>query len=133
MKLSKTIFMFLFTGSILAAFYYGLRRTNGNVYQSILFTFYFISVKLGLLTGNQYQPDQQDQPNQQVVMKVQSQPIYTPYVSLLEQHQPSSLRINSIEKQPSQPYLLSNSRSVIHEIRAGDLNMTQVAWLFITI
>ena len=42
MKYSKSILIFLFLSSTTSAFYYGLKRTNGNVYQSIMFTIHYL-------------------------------------------------------------------------------------------
>ena len=52
MKFSKSIFIFLFVTSIRNAFYYALKRNNGNLYQSIIFTMYFLGVKIGLISPN---------------------------------------------------------------------------------
>ena len=52
MKFSKSIFIFLFVASTVSAFYYALERTNGNVYQSIIFSMYFVAIKIGLIGPN---------------------------------------------------------------------------------
>ena len=49
MKYSKSILIFLFLSSTTSAFYYGLKRTNGNVYQSIMFTIHYLLLKAGLI------------------------------------------------------------------------------------
>jgi len=52
MRFSRSIVIFLFVSSIIGAFSYGLNRTNGNVYKSIMFTMYFLAIKIGLITMN---------------------------------------------------------------------------------
>ena len=52
MKFSKSILIFLFVTSTVSAFYYELKRTNGNVYQSIMFTMYFVAIQIGLIAPN---------------------------------------------------------------------------------
>ncbi len=47
MKFSKSILIFLFALSIVEAFSYSFNRTDGNVYKSIIFTFYFLTIKIG--------------------------------------------------------------------------------------
>ena len=52
MKFSRSILLFLFVGSTLGAFSYALNRTNGNVYKSVLFTLYFLAIKINLIAPN---------------------------------------------------------------------------------
>lgn len=52
MKLSRTIGLVLFTGSSLGMFYYALKRTDGNISKSIIFTFYIVAIKIGLIAPN---------------------------------------------------------------------------------
>jgi hypothetical protein len=71
MKFSKSIFIFLFASSILVAFSYALNKTNGNVYKSVRFTFYFLAIKIGLIPINVPLKSNQSQPNQELVSRVQ--------------------------------------------------------------
>jgi hypothetical protein len=52
MKFSKSILIFLFASSILGAFSYALNITFGYIYQSVLFTLYFLAIKIGLIAPN---------------------------------------------------------------------------------
>ena len=76
MKFSKSIIIFLFVTSTVSAFYYALKRTNGNVYQSILFTMYFLAIKIGLIAPNLFPKLDQYQPNQQLLSRVIESPGY---------------------------------------------------------
>jgi len=81
MKISKSILIFLFASSILGAFSYALNRTDGNVYKSVLFTLYFLAIKIGLIAPNVPLELNQDQPNQQLVSRVQPRPVPYHYLS----------------------------------------------------
>lgn len=98
MKLSKSILIFLFASSILGAFSYALNRTDGNVYESVLFTLYFLAIKIGLITLNVPLELNQNQPNQQLVSRVQPRPVYNPYVSSLDEYRPSGLYMTNFER-----------------------------------
>jgi hypothetical protein len=63
MKFSKSILIFLFFSSLSGAFYYALKRTNGNVFQSLQFALYFLAIKIGLIGPNLPPKLDQDQPN----------------------------------------------------------------------
>jgi hypothetical protein len=67
MKFSKSILIFLFFSSVSGAFFYALHRTNGNVYKSVLFTLYFLAIKMGLIPPNVPFELNQNQPNQQLL------------------------------------------------------------------
>ena len=67
MKFSKSILIFLFLSSTLSAFYYGLKRTDGNICKSIMFTMYFLAIKIGLIAPNIPFELNQNQPNQQLL------------------------------------------------------------------
>ena len=82
MKFSKSIIIFLFFSSLSGAYYYALKRTNGNVCQSIMFTMYFLAIKIGLIGPNLPPKLDQDQPTQQLVSRVG----YNPYVSILDKY-----------------------------------------------
>ena len=133
MKFSKSIFIFLFVTSIRNAFYYALKRNNGNLYQSIIFTMYFLGVKIGLILPNIPPKLDQCQPNQQLISRVLELPGYHPYVSLYSKYRPSGLYMDNIEQPAPQHYVSSHSQSVINELTAGDSRLTQAAWLLITI
>ncbi len=134
MKFSKSILIFLFVSSILSAFSYALNRANENVYKSVLFTLYFLSIKIGLIGPNIPFELDYHQPNQQLVSrvnKVQHLAVYHPYVSLFDDyHRPSGLYIDNVQRPVSQKY---HSESVINELRAGESRVTQARWLLITI
>ena len=133
MKFSKSILIFLFGSSILGAFSYALKRTNGNVYKSVLFTLYFLAIKIGLIPPNVPLELNQYQPNQQLVSRVQTLPVYNPYGSVLDDYRPSGLYMDKIQRPVPQHYFSYHSQSVIKEVRAGDSGMKEAAWLLITI
>jgi hypothetical protein len=123
MKLSKSIIIFLFASSILGAFSHPLSRTDGNVYESILFTLYFLAIKIGLITTNVLLELNQNQPNQQLVSRVQPLPVYNPYVSVLDDYRFSGLYMSKVER-PSLVPQHSHSQKLINELRAGDSRLT---------
>ena len=129
MKFSKSILIFLFFSSVSGAFYYALKRTNGNVFKSLQFALFFLAIKIGLIGPNLPLKLDQDQPTQQLVSRV----AYNPYVSILDNYRPSGLYMDNIQQPVSQHYLLDHSQSVINELRAGESRVTQAAWLLITI
>lgn len=96
MKFSRSILIFLFVSSTLSAFYYGLKRTDGNVCKSIMFTMYFLAIKIGLIAPNIFLKLNKDQPNQQLVSRVQLLPLYNPYVSVFDECRPSGLYMDNI-------------------------------------
>nr|ULD16184.1 hypothetical protein [Cylindrotheca closterium] len=110
MLYSKSILIFLFIGSIQSAFYYSLKRTNGNICQSIMFSIYFLSIKLNLIGHNptkildqsQYQSDQE-------ICRIL--PYYT---SDYSNNGRSKINMGKME-----PYVRYRSQSVIKEIRGG--------------
>jgi hypothetical protein len=128
MKFSNTILIFLFFSSVSGAYYYALKRTDGNVCQSIMFTMYFLAIKIGLIGPNLPLKLDQDQPTQQPVSRV----VYNPYVSILDEYRPSGLLMDSIERSLSVPQY-SYSQNAINELRAGDSRVKEAAWLLITI
>jgi hypothetical protein len=133
MKLSKSILIFSFASSILGAFSYALNRTDGSVYKSVLFTLYFLAIKIGLIPPNVPLELNQNRPNQQLVSRVQPRPVYNPYVSVFDNYRPYGLYMDNIQRPVSQHDLSYHSQSVINELRAGDSRLTQAAWLLITI
>jgi hypothetical protein len=130
MKLSKSILIFLFVSSTLSAFYYALKRTDGNVWQSIMFAMYFLAIKIGLIAPNFTSKLDDHQPNPQLVSKVLA--VYNPYVSVLDDYHHSGLYMDKIEQPVPQHYVSYHSQSVIKELRAGS-RLTEAAWLLLTI
>ncbi len=120
MKFSKSILIFLFVSSTLSAFYYALKRTDGNVYQSIMFTMYFLAIKIGLIAPNLPLKLDHHQPTQQLVSRVNKVelPGYHPYLSVYNDYRPSGLLMDSIERYSLVPQY-SYSQDAINELRAG--------------
>ena len=112
MKFSNSILIFLFFSSVSGAFYYALKRTNGNVCQSIMFTMYFLAIKIGLIGPNLPPKLDQDQPTQQLVSRVP----YNPYVSILDEYRSSGLLMDSIKRSSLVPQY-SYSQNAINELR----------------
>lgn len=131
MKFSKSIIVFLFVSSTLSAFYYALKRTDGNVCQSIMFTMYFLAIKMGLIAPNVPLKLDHHQPTQQLLSKVQPLPVYNPYVSVFDDYHTSGLLMDSIERSSLVPKY-SYSQNAINELRAGS-RLTEAAWLLLTI
>jgi hypothetical protein len=123
MKFSKSILIFLFLSSTVSTFYYALKRTDGNVCKSIMFTMYFLSIKIGLIGPNLPLNLDQDQPTQQLVSRV---------VSILDEYRPSGLFMDSIDRSALVSQY-SYSQDAINELRAGGSRVREAAWLFITI
>ena len=128
-KFSRSILIFLFVSSTLSAFYYGLKRTDGNICQSIMFVMYFLAIKMGLIALNVPSKfdDHQPNPNPQLVSRVL--PVYNPYVSVLDNYRRSGLYMDKIQHQH---YVSYHSQSVIKGLRAGS-RLTEAAWLLLTI
>ena len=86
MKFSKSILIFLFLASTVSIFYYALKRTDGNVGKSIMFTIYFLSIKIVLIGPNLPLKLDQDQPTQQLVSRVNKVelPGYHRYLSVYD-------------------------------------------------
>ena len=97
MKFSKSILIFLFFSPLSGAFFYALHRTNGNVFKSLQFAFYFLAIKIGLIAPNLPLKLDQHQPTQQLVSRVVS----NPYISILDDYHPSGLLMDSIERSSS--------------------------------
>ena len=129
MKFSKRILIFFFFSSVSGAFFYALHRTNGNVSKSVLFTLYFLAIKMGLIPPNVPLKLDHHQPTQQLLSRV----VYNPYVSVFDDYHTSGLSMDNIQRPVSQDSLPSHSESVINELRAGDLRVREAAWLLITI
>ena len=97
MKLSKSILIFLILSSLSGAYYYVLKRTNGNVFKSLQFAFYFLAIKIGLIAPNLPLKLDQHQPTQQLVSRV----VFNPYISILDDYHLSGLLMDSIERSSS--------------------------------
>ena len=110
--MKKSILIFLFISSTLSAFYYALSRTEGNVYNSIIFTMYFLSIKLNLIGPNLPIILDQCQSDQEIVRVL---PYYTSNYSD-SYYGRSRIYMAKIE-QPN--YVSYHSQSVIDELRAG--------------
>lgn len=132
MKFSRSILIFLFVSSILGAFSFALYRTDGNVYKSILFTLYFLAIKITLIGPNVPLKLDHHQPNQQLVRRIKTMGVYNRYVSILDDYHPSGLLMDSIEGSGLVPKY-SYSQNAIKELRAGDSRVREAAWLLITI
>ena len=81
MKYSKSILIFLFVSSTVSAFYYALDRTKANVGQSIMFTMYFLGIKIGLIGPTVVRAFDPPEQNEQLVAKVGVLPVFHPYIS----------------------------------------------------
>ena len=128
MKFSNSILIFLVFSPISGAFYYALKRTNGNVSKSLQFALFFLAIKICLIGPNLPPKLNQNQPTQQPVSRV----VFNPYVSILDEYRPSGLLMDSIERSSLVPQY-SYSQDAINELRAGDSRVREVAWLLITI
>ena len=133
MKFSRSILIFLFVSSTLSVFYYALKRTNGNLYQSIMFSMYFLAIKIGLIAPNLAPKLDRYQANPQLLSRVIESPVYHPYVSLSDEYNSSGLYMDKIKQPVPRPYVSYHSESVIKELRAGDSGVREAAWLLITI
>jgi len=132
MKFFRSILIFLFVSSTLSAFYYALKRTDGNVCKSIMFTMYFLAIKIGLIAPNVPSKLDPHQPNPQLVSRVHTLAVYSPYVSVFDDYRPSGLYMNKIEQPVPQHYVSYHSQSLIKELRAGS-RLNEAAWLLLTI
>ena len=110
--MKKSILIFLFISSTLSAFYYALSRTEGNVYKSIIFTIYFLSIKLNLIEPNLPIILDQCQSDQEIVRVL---PYYTSNYS--DSYSGRSRIYMAKIEQPN--YVSYHSQSVIDELRAG--------------
>jgi hypothetical protein len=131
-KFSKSILIFIFVSSTLSTFYYGLKRTDGNVCKSIMFTMYFLAIKTGYIGPNVPLELNQHQPNPQLVSRIQTGAAYNPYVSVLDNYRGSGLYMDNIKHPIPQHYVSYHSQSVIKELRAGS-RLTDAAWFLLTI
>lgn len=90
---------------------------------------YFLAIKIGLIGPNVPLELNPDQPNSQLVSRIQTRAVYNPYVSVLDNYRPSGLYM---DKSVPQHYLSDHSQSVIKELRAGS-RLTEAALLLLTI
>ena len=108
--MKKSILIFLFISSTLSPFYYALSRTEGDVYKSIIFTMYFLSIKLNLIGFNLPIILDQCQSDQEICKIL---PYYTSDDSI-DYYGCSKIRMGKME-----PYVSHHSQSVIKEIKGG--------------
>jgi hypothetical protein len=97
MKVLKVV-VFYFLLGLTGAYLYIYRRTNGNVFKSIQFALYFLAIKIGLIAPNILLELNQDQPNQQLVSRIQPVPVYNPYIFVLDEYPPSGLYMGNIQR-----------------------------------
>ncbi len=115
MKLSKSILIFSFASSILGAFSYALNRTDGSVYKSVLFTLYFLAIKIGLIGPNIAMAlDQDDSNQQQLVVKNRVLPSYHLYISASDNYyyRPSRLYMGKTEMLRFVPEYSHSAKSI---------------------
>ena len=136
MKYSKSILIFLFVSCTVSAFYYPLDRTNGNVGQSIMFTMYFLAIKIGLIGPTVVMAFDPSQQNEQLVAKVGVLPVFHPYISASNYYfdRPSRLYMGETKMGTLAPQY-SRSASPIAELRAGSRSedLKQTAYLLVSI
>jgi hypothetical protein len=94
-----------------------MRRTKGNSFKSLQFALYFLAIKIGLITPNISLELNQDQPNQQLVSRIQPIPLYNPYVSILDEYCPPDLYLSNIEH-PSVVLQHYHFQKLINKLRA---------------
>ena len=136
MKYSRSILIFLFVSSTLSAFYYALNRTNGNVGKSIMFTMYFLAIKIGLIGPTVVRAFDPSQQNEQLVAKVGVLPVFHPYISASNDYFDRSSRLYMGEtKMGTLALQYSRSASPIAELRAGSRSedLKQTAYLLVSI
>ena len=133
MKYSKSILIFLFVSCTLSAFYYALDRTNGNVGQSIMFTMYFLAIKVGLIGPTVVRAFDPPQQNEQLVAKARVLPVFHPYISASNDSFDRPSRLYMGETKMGTHY--SRSASPIAELRAGSRaeDIKQTAYLLVSI
>lgn len=122
----KYSYLFIFLIRFGCFFFYALHRTNGNVFKSLQFALYFLTIKIGLIGPNVPLKLDQDQPTQQLVSRVGS----NPYVSILDKYRPSGLLMDSIERSSSVPQY-SYSQNAINKLRAGDSRVKEAVLITI--
>lgn len=113
MRYSKSILIFLLVSSTTSSFYYALNRTNGNIGKSIMFTMYFLSIKICLIGPNVIRVLDQSQSNQEIIRVL---PCYTSNYSD-SYYDRSRIYMAKIE-QPVHS-ISYYSESIIKNIRAG--------------
>ena len=136
MKYSKSILIFLFVSCTLSAFYYALDRTNGNVGQSIMFTMYFLAIKVGLIGPTVVRAFDPPQQNEQLVAKAGVLPVFHPYIPASDDYyyNPSRLYMGETKRATLAPQY-SRSASPIAELRAGSRSedLKQTAYFLVSI
>ena len=133
MKYSRTVLIFLLVSSTVSAFYYALDRTNGNVGQSIMFTMYFLAIKIGSIGPTVVRTFDPPQQNEQLVAKARVLPVFHPYISASNDSFDRPSRLYMGETKMGTHY--SRSASPIAELRAGSRaeDIKQTAYLLVSI
>ena len=126
MKFSKSILIFLLASCTVSAFYYSLKRTNGDIGKSIMFTVYFLAIKVGLIGPNVGMLLDKDQVTQEVIRVLPS------YTSDYWDYYDRGSRIYMDKIEEGVDYVSYHSKSVIKDVRAGS-RVSDAAWLFLWI
>ena len=133
MKYSRTVLIFLLVSSTVSAFYYALDRTNGNVGQSIMFTIYFLAIKIGLIGPTVVRTFDPPQQNEQLMAKARVLPVFHPYISASNDSFDRPSRLYMGETKMGTHY--SRFASPIAKLRAGSRSedLKQTAYLLVSI
>ena len=125
MKFSINIVIFLILSCLSAAFHYALKKTDGNVFKALQFALLYLAIKLGLIGLNIPGKLNQYQPTQQLVDRV----AYNRYIPSLKDN---NLYMHKIKQPVYERHLSDHSKSLIRDLRAGDLTLKQLAILVFT-
>ena len=136
MKYSKSILIFSFISYTASLFYYTLKRTDGNVYKSVMFTMYFLAIKIGLIGPTVVMAFDPYQQNEQLVTKVEVLLVFNPYISASNDYfdRPWRLYIGETKMDTVAPQY-SRSAIAITKLRAGSRSedLKQTAYLLVSI
>lgn len=132
MRYSKSILIFLFVSSTTSAFYYALKRTNRNISKSIMFTMYFLAIKIGLIgpiITDRFEPPQL---NPRRVVETRVLPCYTASDGYYAR--PPRVYMGETKMGTLAPHY-SRSASPIAELRAGSRSedLKQTAYVLVSI
>ena len=121
MKLPRIILIFIFASPTLNLFYYGLKRTNKDIWKSILLAIYLVFSRRGLNSPSELD---RHQPNPQLIVKVRSKTVQS-----LRFHSSYVSGLDKIEQPLPKHYVSDHSESVIKTVRAGSrgTNITNIA------
>ena len=115
--MKKSILIFSLVSFTTSAFYYALKRSNGNLGQSIMFSMYCLSIKFNLIGSNLVMGLNQYYSNQQeLVARTKVLPFYHPYIwsSNDEYYDRCKVSMSKIE-----PYVSYDFQSVVKKVRGG--------------